>query len=496
MAQDEIQLESQTEPVDTSDYGSDLDSEGEQQLIEVLARLENSKVKPAVLDTHDNAPLPVSRLHRSRPHPVGVLEIQTSLDGCAEGHGEQVVDCDACSALARNHESSEKTNPENAQAESATAAEPPPDDRSPLERFRTLPKKPLSVTDIVSPAWCELQYWYSLTKHGRKRRTPAMKEGSRVHKTLEEEVHTTVEVLVKTREDAWGLKIWNIIQGLRTLRNLGFTRELEVWGVVDGQVVNGIIDELSYTRPDTRRRRKSRSPSPELEGHDAQPSGGQVQQVFITDVKTRGSKTLPTGASLRPTEMQLMLYRKLLLNLATNQVDAETVLARYRLKPHDLFTDAFIAEVAGLDFNFREGTPPDGDTAMMNSQHDSLSELLAHNSLIKLWQLMIQEFARAMPGPDAVSGLLRAEFRDQKTGEYIGNKFFDYNEDTLGRYLSDEMSWWRGERGAKGVDIEEAFKCRFCEFAEVCDWRKNKVDEALNKYRQRSAPREQSAAAT
>lgn len=323
-----------------------------------------------------------------------------------------------------------------------------------------------------------------------------MKEGSRVHKTLEEEVHTTVEVLVKTREDAWGLKIWNIIQGLRTLRNLGFTRELEVWGVVDGQVVNGIIDELSYTRPDTRRRRKSRSPSPELEGNDAQPSDGQIQQVFITDVKTRGSKTLPTGASLRPTEMQLMLYRKLLLNLATNQVDAETVLARYRLKPHDLFTDAFIAEVAGLDFNFREGTPPDEDTAMMNSQHDSLSELLAHNSLTKLWQLMIQEFARAMPGPDAVSSLLRAEFRDQKTGEYIGNKFFDYNEDTLGRYLSDEMSWWRGERGAKGVDIEEAFKCRFCEFAEVCDWRKNKVDEALNKYRQRSAPREQSAAAT
>ena len=56
-----------------------------------------------------------------------------------------------------------------------------PDLRSPLERFRTKPKKALSVTDLISPSWCELQYWYALTKCGKKRRTPAMRQGSKVH---------------------------------------------------------------------------------------------------------------------------------------------------------------------------------------------------------------------------------------------------------------------------------------------------------------------------
>ncbi|KAK7516148.1 putative exonuclease V [Phyllosticta citriasiana] len=488
-----LQPEAHIEPFDQSDYGSDLDSEGEQLLADVLARLEAGKVKTSQLDhTINNVPPGSTLLPRPIRHPVAVFQVEASLAGCAEGQKSPLVHRDDDEAPARKPETSETPTSEPAQVEPDAAAEPSPDDRSPLERFRTLPKKPLSVTDIVSPAWCELQYWYTLTKHGRKRRTPAMKEGSRVHKTLEEQVHTTVEVLVKTREDAWGLKIWNIIQGLRTLRNLGFTRELEVWGVVDGQVVNGIIDELSYTRPDTRRRRKSKSASPEPK-ESGEPASDS-KQVFITDVKTRGSKTLPSGSSLRPTEMQLMLYRKLLVNLATNQVNADTVLERYRLKPHEQFTDAFIAEVAQLDFNFSD-EPPNEDTAMMNSQDDSISELVAHNTLNKLWQLMIQEFSRAMPGPDAVNGLLRAEFRESKTGDCLGNKFFDYDEEVLGRYLADEMSWWRGERGAKGVDVEEAFKCRFCDFAEICDWRKNKVDEAVAKSRQRSTPKEPAAAA-
>ncbi len=77
-----------------------------------------------------------------------------------------------------------------------------------------------------------------------------MKQGSAIHKTLERQVHRTVEVKIKRAEDAWGLKIWNIIQGLRTLQETGITRELELWGMIDGQVVNGIVDELTYMCPD------------------------------------------------------------------------------------------------------------------------------------------------------------------------------------------------------------------------------------------------------
>lgn len=341
-----------------------------------------------------------------------------------------------------------------------------------------------------------------------------MKQGSRVHKVLEDQVHETVQVIVHSKEDAWGLKIWNVIQGLRTLRNTGHTRELEVWGVIDGQVVNGIIDQLSYTCPDegleelaTARINRVKAQPP------GQPSISQFFQaqgatelhpntwvgephprrkVWITDVKTRGSKTLPQGSSMRPTIMQLMLYRKLLADLATNQVDAETIFSRYRLKWTEKFTDAFVAEIGGLDLDFGQDSPDDHDE-LSSSQQDAVSELLAHNSLIQLWSLMMQEFAKAIAGSGAIGQVLRAEFRQQQTGNVLGSKTLVYDEGALNQYLADEMKWWRGERSAKGVDIEEAFKCRFCDFAEDCEWRKEKVEEATKKHRKGSGSRSKSS---
>jgi hypothetical protein len=77
-----------------------------------------------------------------------------------------------------------------------------------------------------------------------------MKQGTKIHKAREDEVHRTVPVDVATREDKWGLRIWNVIQGLRTLKDTGRTRELEIWGIIGGEIVNGIVDELSYDCPD------------------------------------------------------------------------------------------------------------------------------------------------------------------------------------------------------------------------------------------------------
>ena len=64
-----------------------------------------------------------------------------------------------------------------------------------------------------------------------------MKMGTVVHEALEKEVYTTVPVDVKTREEKWGLKIWNVISGLNILAETGMTRELEVWGIVGGEQI-------------------------------------------------------------------------------------------------------------------------------------------------------------------------------------------------------------------------------------------------------------------
>lgn len=336
-----------------------------------------------------------------------------------------------------------------------TQLAPTLDTRTPVERFRRPPNKAFSVTDLVSPAWCELQYWYTLTKHGRKRRTPAMKKGSVVHKTLEDEIYTTVPVEIKTKEDAWALRIWNVIQGLRMLREYGITRELEIWGVVDGELVNGVIDQLSYECPDSELEAtaagfyedaaKSRAALPEYQMSlsdfllsssqggkrisdladlgapgevppvEENPAVYGLPRIYMTDVKTKASGSVPTvkSTSFRPTLLQLQLYYHMLNRLiTTDDVTMDVLAARYNLDPEKPFTDAFISEVGGLNDEFFDAvsSPPfDVDdvptpeeavqathgfgpaSSPPHASQDSTSILLTHGTLHHLWSYMKEQ---------------------------------------------------------------------------------------------------------
>lgn len=382
------------------------------------------------------------------------------------------------------------------------------DSRSPLERWRTRPRKALSVTDLVSPSWCELQYFYTLKYHGRKRRTVAMKEGSVVHQTLEEQVHTTVKVDIETKEDAWGLRIWNVIQGLRSLMEGGQTRELEVWGIVGGQVVNGVIDEISYICPDEQMEEKMSAKA--AKSKDAVPADqpsitnffksssttnkttpplkrNHTDKIYLCDVKTRAGRSLPTGAAFRPTQYQLMVYHRLLSNLATNTVDFNLLAERYALAPDAPFSDSFIAQIGSLDNDTLWDPPPssvaaadegDNSVASIPSSQDSITTLLAHNSLTSLWKLMIHTLQIALPnGRDSLGNVLKAEYRSRSTGEVLGRKTFAMDEGILDSYVEMQMEWWKGEREPVGVQADEAFKCRSCDFAENCEWRLGKLEE-------------------
>ncbi|RFU30550.1 hypothetical protein B7463_g5792, partial [Scytalidium lignicola] len=379
----------------------------------------------------------------------------------------------------------------------------PKDDRSPLIRFRTQPKKPLSVTDLVSPAWCELQYWYTLTRtrYGKKDPTPAMKRGSAVHQQLESQVHTIVPIDIETKEDAWGIRIWNVIQGLRTLQITGQTRELEIWGTIDGLVVNGVIDGLSYICPDTTLEESlqaaEKDPLPQNQttlgdyfnlrsgNSNETPKSSSRKKIYITDVKTRTAKTLPSGVAFRPTKMQLMLYHGLLERLANNEVDFSIISSRYDLDVNAPFSDSFIANTGSLDDDsFHDAESHPSQDLNMETRQDTLSTLLEHNSLSGLWSLMITEFQRTLnPNTASLSPILNAEYRSSVDGEIIGNKSFAMDKPALDEYVKRELQWWKGEREPEGVGIHEAFKCQICEFADGCDWRLGKAKEAKAKAR-------------
>ena len=388
-----------------------------------------------------------------------------------------------------------------------------PDTRTPLQRFRTKPKKTLSVTDLVSPSWCELQYLYSLAKHGKKRSTPAMRQGSAVHKVLEDQVHRIVEVEVRRKEDAWGLRLWNIIQGLRGLQETGLTRELEIWGVLDGEVVNGVIDEVSFRCPDYEM--ESRAVARTKPKKEEQPAADQMSldsffkqkraqtlqevssfvgarpggehKIYLTDVKTRTVKSLPTGASFRPTAMQLMLYHVLLSNLAEDRVNSDVIFNRYSLSPDQEFSDAFLASILNLS-ELSHGNYIEPSTCEQASPDQGSSPgILSYKTLRQLWATMIQEFQKTLPyGAKSIGQVLRVEYRSQDDGEVLGEKHFPLDKEAVHQYVQDEMKWWKGERAVQGVCIEEAYKCRSCEFADDCEWRKKKVDEATEAHRSRS----------
>jgi exonuclease V len=287
-----------------------------------------------------------------------------------------------------------------------------------------------------------------------------MKTGSKIHQKLEDEVHTTVPVHIMSKEDGFALRIWNAISGLRCLRETGLTRELEVWGLVEGEVVNGVIDELSYQPPDATAKTHPYYTNKEGLVFDDCEAG---LQVYLTDVKTRSADSLPGVVALRPTCMQLMLYRHLIEKLASNTVDAEVIFARYQLQPLEPLTEQFLEDISDI----------------------GAQEASAYPNLLSLWSLLVTELQLTLP-PNILSPILRAEFRSARSGNVIGSQLFMHEEEEVEKWIADQFAWWNGHRPPKGVDIEEAYKCKSCDFAEGCGWRKSKIEEAVTKSRLRA----------
>ena len=352
-------------------------------------------------------------------------------------------------------------------------------------------------------------------------------------KALEEEIYTAVPISTTTKEDMYGLRIWNVIQGLRTLRVTGVTRELGIWGLVEGEVVNGVIDELSYICPDKEAVEKLLKATEKAQQNDASLAPGQTTleaffkssggdslesssaelrkssdevayaRIYLQDVKTTKKRTLPSGSGVRPTEIQLMLYHYLLTSLVTNPLPAKVFCSRYRINGTARFSQTFLSQLSSADFKFLpEASSQTSRTDELFGDHSTVAaELSEHATINSLWDLMLQEYQRTFPILPAtnsqptmptLSPLLTASYRLSSDGSLLGNRTFVYDPDAFEAYIKDEMAWWRGEREAKGVEIEEAFKCGFCEFADGCQWRAKKVEEGIQEARLRKVTRRRS----
>lgn len=340
-----------------------------------------------------------------------------------------------------------------------------------------------------------------------------MKQGTKVHQDLEDEVHTTVRVEIASKEDGFGLRMWNLIQGLRTLRETGMTRELEVWGFADGNLVNGVIDGLSYDNPDPDfTKQLNQEPQDHTQNSivDYFPSKKQenIPQIYLTDVKTRGSMKAPSGSALlRPAKVQLFLYQRFLSEMAAGKLDYLRVFRRYNLDPDEPFSDSFIAQIGSLheELFFDARSSPEGDYTppssgstddatpiddSLNQERTSTPDFIKYRTLRELLPLLVSELKETFPhGADSVGRLLAVEYRYRADGSLINSKIFPMDDHALDLYLGSTMEWWRADREPRGVQIEEAYKCGMCEFVGDCTWRSAMDEERLQSTRKRLASR-------
>lgn len=94
---------------------------------------------------------------------------------------------------------------------------------NPLFKYR---RGVLSVSDLSAQIWCEQQLYYKflypfvLNDEGEIKRVddkPHMLCGTALHLERELEIQTKVSIECKTREDSYGVRLLNMVQGINGL---------------------------------------------------------------------------------------------------------------------------------------------------------------------------------------------------------------------------------------------------------------------------------------
>ncbi|XP_033904610.3 exonuclease V-like [Acipenser ruthenus] len=295
-------------------------------------------------------------------------------------------------------------------------------ERSPLERFRL---RYLCVTDVCGQAWCELQVVYGFElPHVPKREeeSPEVKAGASIHLARELEVHDVVSVSAQSREDRWALKILNMLSMLPILQAGRRVRELPVFGMLEGVFLVGVIDELHYSHKG---------------------------ELVLSELKTRGPRSLPGRAQERSHHFQVRLYKLLFDSMVRGLLERDAFVQSLNLRPEQPLGSGVMehAQKLGLHVHTFGGVL---ELALMNLSYSEL------------------------PAID----VLKIEYCHQGSSDAIGTREVSFDEAGVRAELRNHLSYWIGQREPRGVDIEEAWKCRSCSFEEHCEWRRERAENA------------------
>lgn len=268
----------------------------------------------------------------------------------------------------------------------------------------------VAVTDLSAQLWCEKQLEFSLEK-GRTE-TEEMSKGKERHKDLHKEVAILVKVEPKTQVDRIALRIHNVQVGLKRLMNEGMTRELPIFGRINSLFILGSIDELQ---------KKGKS-------------------LFVLDTKTRQNNTLPSEAQKRTTRFQLMLYHKLISDVISGKFVTGDIMEFYNFGDSDKISNEFKEQIMEID-----------KTIEPNIQ--------------RLIGATFSLFKKLPP----LEKTMRIRYEYQETKEQIGIEEFAFDALNFERDCNFVEGFWLGKRKAIPVGVNNAWKCKRCEFYNICD---------------------------
>ncbi|GAV98768.1 hypothetical protein LENED_000170 [Lentinula edodes] len=365
----------------------------------------------------------------------------------------------------------------------------------------------------VSPSWCEVQFDYGLRqlRHRKLKDRPASfvteqgkeivvdkgvaaksdatkKKGVSVHKRLEREIRPEeIKVQVTTEEERWGLRIINMIDCIDSLLLLGCARETPVFGLIEGNIVVGIIDEITFSQA-----------SPSSPNHDKkrgfQSSPSTPQKPKRTLSRLNGAKidsTLQLVYRLQPNRQRS--FRKSQKGSFTSSREEieiakaiEASMRDFQLKSKDeqQLAQALAHSVTdpevGSSVTEQEKNLVD-DPELLWALEQSLLTRLNDNGLDSTAQS--QDIQR----PSPINNATQHQSFGNHHSDIIGTKEFEFDAKCLDEYLEDILKWWNGDRKPRGVSLEQSGRCFSCEYRFGCEWREKKareVEEGLKLRRQ------------
>ena len=158
----------------------------------------------------------------------------------------------------------------------------------------------------------------------------------------------------------------------------------------------------------------------------------------ISEFKTRKNAYLPGKAQQDTHKLQVMIYQYLMSQIGN--LDAKRTCDKLRLNPEKKL----------------------GEDVIKHTSVETLRDLLC------ILQLQPQV---------TLSDKLLIEYSCQEQDAVFAKIDVSYDETWMLEKVEKCQQYWLGQRTAEGVDIEEAWKCSMCDFADDCAWRIAKVRE-------------------